>query len=158
MRLPISAEAKSDCARRRIVSCGSGGGANVGELSVLDTSVGGVETREMSSLEVLAMLGGGGSRLAACLPGVDGAGAANLLASEWISKQKTYHPAWTDIGHRKDSQETVQLEYEAWESSKLSNLRRSAPTIFQPQRLVNLKGYSIHPASKHVFAEPTRHV
>lgn len=41
----------SDCWRRRNVSSVSTGSANVGELSVLETSVGGVEEREMWELD-----------------------------------------------------------------------------------------------------------
>ena len=44
----------SDCSRRRRLSAVSGGRANVGELSALDISVGGVDVREMcESDEVL---------------------------------------------------------------------------------------------------------
>lgn len=45
-RLPISAEAASDCSRRRLDSSLSSGGAKTGELNTLDTSVGGVEERD----------------------------------------------------------------------------------------------------------------
>ena len=45
-RLPISADAMSLCWRRRIDSGVSTGGAKVGELKVLENSVGGVEARE----------------------------------------------------------------------------------------------------------------
>jgi hypothetical protein len=48
-RFPISADAWSDCCRLRIVSSVSMGGANVGELKALDTSVGGVDGRELDS-------------------------------------------------------------------------------------------------------------
>lgn len=49
IRFPISAEAISDCARLRAASAVSIGG-NVGELSPLDNSVGGVETPEGSPM------------------------------------------------------------------------------------------------------------
>jgi len=45
-RFPISEDAWSDCWRLRIVSSVSTGGAKVGELRVLDISVGGVDGRE----------------------------------------------------------------------------------------------------------------
>lgn len=45
-RFPISAEARSDCSRRRRLSGVSTGGAKVGELSPLDSSVGGVDDLE----------------------------------------------------------------------------------------------------------------
>jgi len=51
--LPISAEALSDCSRRRSDSSVSMGGANTGELRALDISVGGVEEREMCEVNVL---------------------------------------------------------------------------------------------------------
>ena len=44
---PISDDALSDCSRRRLVAAVSGGGANIGELSASDISVGGVDDREM---------------------------------------------------------------------------------------------------------------
>jgi len=78
IRFPISAEAISDCARLRMLSCGSGGGAKVGELSVLDTSVGGVEARESGGLEVLAVLDDLSSRLATRIPDADGIGASGV--------------------------------------------------------------------------------
>lgn len=46
-RLPISEDALSDWSRRRLLSSVSGGNSKVGELRVLDTSVGGVEAREI---------------------------------------------------------------------------------------------------------------
>ncbi len=44
-RLPSSAEAMSDCSRRRRLSSVSGGKTKIGELRPLETSVGGVEVR-----------------------------------------------------------------------------------------------------------------
>lgn len=45
-RLPISAEAKSDCCRRLIESSVSAGMAEAGEPGTSASSVGGVEDRE----------------------------------------------------------------------------------------------------------------
>ena len=53
MRLPISAEAMSDCCLLRKTSAISTGGANVGELGAWDTSVGGVEVLEGVALDML---------------------------------------------------------------------------------------------------------
>ena len=44
--MPISADAASDCSRRRRVSSVMTGDTNTGELGTLETSVGGVEGRE----------------------------------------------------------------------------------------------------------------
>lgn len=55
IRFPISAEAVSDCCLRRKISSVSIGGANVGELRVLETSVGGVEDRDKWPLDALLM-------------------------------------------------------------------------------------------------------
>lgn len=57
-RAPISDDAASACWRRRALSAVSTGRANVGELSPLDISVGGVEVRETGVLE-LTVLGEG---------------------------------------------------------------------------------------------------
>lgn len=43
---PISEEARSDCARRRLDSSDSSSGMNVGESGTSENSVGGVEDRE----------------------------------------------------------------------------------------------------------------
>jgi len=51
MRLPISVEAWSDCSRRRLISSVSARGANVGELKLLDISVGGVDDREPGDID-----------------------------------------------------------------------------------------------------------
>lgn len=51
-RLPISEEALSDCSRRRLDSSVSAGGAKTGELRVLDTSVGGVDERDICEPDV----------------------------------------------------------------------------------------------------------
>lgn len=53
MRLPISADAVSDCCRLLKTSAMSIGGANVGELSAWETSVGGVDVLEGVALDVL---------------------------------------------------------------------------------------------------------
>jgi len=53
-RLPISAEAVSDCCRRRRISSVSAGRAKVGELRVLETSVGGVEVPDTPTLDDVA--------------------------------------------------------------------------------------------------------
>ncbi len=50
-RLPISVDALSDCSRRRRLSAVSGGSANVGELSELDISVGGVDVPDRRESE-----------------------------------------------------------------------------------------------------------
>jgi hypothetical protein len=50
-RWPIAADASSDCSRLRLLSSVSTGGANTGELKVLDTSVGGVDGLEKWELD-----------------------------------------------------------------------------------------------------------
>lgn len=58
-RCPIAADAASDWSRRRLLSSVSAGSANMGELRVLDTSVGGVDDRDNWELdETLAVESG----------------------------------------------------------------------------------------------------
>ena len=66
---PISDDALSDCSRRRLVSTVSGGGANIGELSASDISVGGVDDREMCDSD----------------EGLDEAGS---MSCGWVSNKK----------------------------------------------------------------------
>jgi hypothetical protein len=55
-RFPNSAEAMSDCRRRLKTSCVSAKGASIGELRLLETSVGGVDAEDMTRLgDVFAM-------------------------------------------------------------------------------------------------------
>jgi len=127
IRLPISAEAVSDCALLTAASCGSWG-ANVGELNPLavETSVGGVEALEASEVkERLLLVLSMGSFWVVLLRGVkEDAAVRKQLLQKFRTirpKQMTYH---RDTGCRRGVPVFVHGVYGALEYNNLGILRR----------------------------------